>query len=238
MSGRDLQRTLLSYEEAYQDSIYATRHKLPSSKGGKDDSSTNAGTEGRVIPLLPVDKGIFRRKLAHRDIEKGETGGGGAEGDDGVDDEEKKNTIAHGGGGGASHGGSHGAHGLSMTQQLSRFFSVRGHAIHPGGGGSGSGADGSAPSAFHGESRMSKVENFVEHRQELIHKWKQNIRLKLSKLDNEDDEGHNEEIEVRFLLPPRCAPTVWLMIRSVCVTCMYIGLGAWISFERRRVSAS
>jgi hypothetical protein len=85
---------------------------------------------------------------------------------------------------------------------------------------------------------MSKVENFVEHRQELIHKWKQNIRLKLSKLDNEDDEGHNEEIEVRFLLPPRCAPTVWLMIRSVCVTCMYIGLGAWISFERRRVSAS
>lgn len=198
MSGKDLQRTLLSYEEAYQGSIYATRHKLPSSKGGKDDVASpraNTVAEGHVIPLLPVDKGIFRRKLAHRDIEKGETGGG--DGDDGDghnnDDEEKKTTLAHGGGGGVG-GGSHGANGLSMTQQLSRFFSVRGHAIHPG-----SGADGSTPSAFHGESRMSKVENFVEHRQDLIRKWKHNIRLKLSKLDNDDDDGHNEEIEVRFI---------------------------------------
>lgn len=194
VSGKDLQRTLLSYEEAYQDSVYATRHKLPAKGGGggKDDvvsPRANAVAEGHVIPLLPVDKGIFRRKLAHqqhRDLEKGETGGGVHGDDEDDDDEEKKNTAAHGAGGAMPD------HGLSMTQQLSRFFSLRGHAIHPG-----NSEDRTAPSAFHGESRMSKVENFVEHRQELIRKWKRNIRMKLSKLDNEDEDGHNEEIEVR-----------------------------------------
>lgn len=212
---------LLSYEAAYQDSIYSTNHKV-SGKMSKDGSgdvlSPRPVRDEGLIPLLPVDKGIFRRKLSHhqgtKDVEKGdgamideyeEKKGGNnasASGNNHANSSSSQNdntasTAAGGGGGGGN-----------MVQQLSRFFSGRGNAVFPGMGQSthslasshmndnSSGLRNGKSSAFHGQSQMSKVENFVEHRQELIRKWKQNIRLKLSKLDN-DDEEENEEIDVR-----------------------------------------
>lgn len=172
VSGKDLPKVLLSYEEAYQKSVFATHHK---STVGYSKVATNEDTSGEIdspraeaahaalIPQLPVDKGIFRRKL-HTHAASEEKGdlemGGGQKGGRTNTDEEKKSVLHEQ---------------VSIFQQIGRLWQRGGSSsVHP------------VTSPFRSNSRLSSGDSFADHRTAVLRKWKQNVRLKLKKLDDED----------------------------------------------------